>query len=156
MEIFIVSFLAIALILILKDVSITLKGNEEIEKHALTLEQTRKIYDEEMQRRQSLIMDVEAFLSKAVFLKPFAILGGERIFKYILTETKLYEFDDFMSEKNQKLKLNDDILCFKKCIYKRVTELEKLENILREMKDNELKGERNLNYKLSSYTNATA
>lgn len=152
MELFIVSFLAIALVLILKDVSITLRSNEEIEKHALTLEQTKQIYDEEMQRRQSLIMDVEAFLSKAVFLKPFAILGGEKIFKYILTETKLYEFDDFMSETNQRLKLNDDILCFKKCIYKRVTELEKLEMILKEMKDNELKGERNSNYKLSSYT----
>lgn len=149
MEIFIVAFLVIALILILKQVSTTLKSNEEIEKHALTLAQTQDIYDEEMQRRQKLLFEMEEFLSKAVFLKPFAILGGEKIFKYILTETRLYEFDDFMSEKNQRLRLNDEILCFKKCMYKRVTEIEKLDVILSEMKEEPQIGERNVNYSLS-------
>lgn len=149
MEIFIISFLVIALILILKDVSVTIKINEEIEKHALSLEQTQQIYDEEMQRRKLLLLDIEDFLSKAIFLKPFAILGGEKIFEYILTETRLYEFEDFMSDKNQRIRLTEDFLCFKKCRYKRVTELEKLNKILREMQDNNLKGVRNIDYKLS-------
>jgi hypothetical protein len=149
MEIFIISFLVIALILILKDVSITIKINEEIEKHALSLEQTQQIYDEEMQRRKLLLLDIENFLSKAIFLKPFAILGGDKIFEYILTETRLYEFEDFMSDKNQRIRLNEDFLCFKKCRYKRVNELEKLNKILREMQDSNLKGVRNIDYKLS-------
>lgn len=128
MEIFIISFLVIALILILKDVSITIKINEEIEKHALSLEQTQQIYDEEMQRRKLLLLDIEDFLSKAIFLKPFAILGGD---------------------KNQRIRLNEDFLCFKKCRYKRVNELEKLNKILREMQDSNLKGVLNIDYKLS-------
>lgn len=153
MEIFIVSFLVFALILILKKVSERIKINENIEKHALTIEQTTQIYTEELLRRQKILEEMETFLSKAVYLQPFAMLGGEKIFKYILTETKLYEFEDFMSEKNQRVGLNDDLLCFKKCMYKRVNQIDKLIEILGEMEQGKIKGEKKLNWDLKMYLN---
>lgn len=152
MEIFIVAFLVSALILILKQVSVRIKINEDIEKYALTIEQATKLYTEEINRRKNEINEIEKFLDKALFFKPFAILSGETIFKYISNDTRLYEFEDFVSEKNQRIVLDENVLCFKKCVYKRVKEIEKLTTLLQEIKENNIKAESQIKYDLSSYS----
>ena len=101
-----------------------------------------QIYTEEINRRKKVLTDISLFLTRAIFLKPFAKMGGENVFQYILTEERFYEFSDFMPENNQKLGLDEQLLCFQKCMYTRVIDSEKIIKILNEVKEDGLKAEK--------------
>lgn len=76
---------------------------------------------EEDQGRKSQIIDkVEKFLKTSRFVEPIAKWREEDVFKYVFNDGYLYEFDDIMTEANQKVGMDEDFLCFKRLSYKRV------------------------------------
>lgn len=79
-----------------------------------------KIIKEELSRRNKIVEKVDSFIKNSKFVEPIAVWGGENIYKYIFNNGKLYEFEDFMTENNQRIGIDEEYLCFKKFCYKRV------------------------------------
>ncbi len=95
--------------------------DKQLEKTQVSeMKKHEKIIKEEINRRNKIIEKVDAFIKNSKFVEPIAIWGGEHIYKYIFNNGKLYEFDDFMTENNQRVGIDEEYLCFKKFCYKRV------------------------------------
>lgn len=82
----------------------------------------QKKKEEEQLRKTQIINKVENFLQKSQFIEPIAKWREEDVYKYVFNDGYLYEFEDIMSEKNQRIGLDEDSLCFKRLSYKRVND----------------------------------
>lgn len=81
--------------------------------------QERLMETEEENRKKAILSKIDTFLSNAQFLEPIAKWRNEKVYKYILNNEQIYEFDDFMTEQNQRIGVDEDFLCFKRLVYKR-------------------------------------
>lgn len=77
--------------------------------------------EEEQSRRAQIISKVENFLKTSKFEDPIIKWRNEDVYRYIFNDGYVYEFEDIMTENNQKIGMDEDFLCFKKLCYKRVT-----------------------------------
>ena len=75
---------------------------------------------EEDQRKQQILSKVESFLKNSQFMEPVAKWRDENIYRYVFNNGYLYEFEDIMTESNQRIGMDEDFLCFKRLCYKRV------------------------------------
>ena len=82
-------------------------------------QQEKKIL-EEINKRNIILEKVNNFIKNSKFVEPIAVWGGENIYRYIFNSGKLYEFEDIMTENNQRVGIDEEYLCFKKFCYKRV------------------------------------
>ena len=80
----------------------------------------QKQKEEEQSRRNIIINKVENFLKTSKFVEPIAKWREEDVYKYVFNDGYLYEFEDIMTENNQKVGMDEDFLCFKRLFYKRV------------------------------------
>ncbi len=95
--------------------------DKQLEKTQVSeMKKHEKIIKEEINRRNKIIEKVDVFIKNSKFVEPIAVWGGENIYKYIFNNGKLYEFEDFMTENNQRIGIDEEYLCFKKFCYKRV------------------------------------
>ena len=78
--------------------------------------------NEEDKRRQQILNKVENFLKNSQFMEPIAKWRDENIYRYVFNNGYLYEFDDIMTESNQRIGMDEDCLCFKRLCYKRVND----------------------------------
>ena len=89
-----------------------------------------EMVEEELLRRKNIINRIELFLRSSQFIDPIANWRNEKVYRYILNNGYLYEFDDFMTENNQRIGMDEDFLCFKQMTYKRVNNPQEfLENL---------------------------
>lgn len=82
----------------------------------------QKQKDDEQNRRNQIINKVENFLKTSKFVEPIAKWRDEDVYKYVFNDGYLYEFEDIMTESNQKIGMDEDFLCFKRLCYKRVAD----------------------------------
>ena len=76
--------------------------------------------NEEDKRKQQILSKVESFLNSSQFMEPVAKWRDENIYRYVFNNGYLYEFEDIMTESNQRIGMDEDFLCFKRLCYKRV------------------------------------
>lgn len=79
-----------------------------------------KMIQAEITKRIDILSRVEKFLTDAVFLSPIGTLRGEKVYKYIVNRDIIYTFEDFQSDSNAKIGINENELCFRHMSYKRV------------------------------------
>lgn len=77
---------------------------------------------EEMNKKKEVISNkVNSFLEQSLQIEKIAIYQSKSIYKYILNKNgSLYEFEDLSSPNNYKIGVDDNLLCFKQLIYKRI------------------------------------
>lgn len=75
--------------------------------------------DKEMKIRNQILEQIDFFLSDASYHEHLGNWNKEKIYKYICNKGRVYEFEDFMSENNQRIGINEEQLCFKRMAYKR-------------------------------------
>lgn len=82
--------------------------------------ESSSLANEEQARRERILSEIHHFLKDAQFFEPVAKWREEDIFRYILNEGYLYEFDEIMPPNHQRIGRDEDYLCFKQLTYKRV------------------------------------
>lgn len=75
---------------------------------------------EEQARRERILSEIHHFLTSAQFFEPVAKWRDEDIYRYILNEGYLYEFEEIMPPAHQRIGRDEEYLCFKQLTYKRV------------------------------------
>lgn len=113
----------------------TQKESSEKIKKEMSLQNKK---NEEEHKKQFIINKVEKFLKGSKFIEPIARWREENIYRYILNNGYLYEFEDTMSENNQRIGIDEDFLCFKRLCYKRVNNPLDFLNKLDSVKDESL------------------
>lgn len=99
-------------------------------KSKISPSQQMEMVEEELLRRKNIINRIDMFLRTSQFIDPIANWRDEKVYRYILNNGYLYEFDDFMTENNQRIGMDEDFLCFKQMTYKRVNNPQEfLENL---------------------------
>jgi len=78
------------------------------------------VLKEELDRRAKIIKRVEEFVKGSKFIEPIATWRNDNIYKYVFNEGYLYEFNEILSENNQRVGIDEESLCFKQFCYKRV------------------------------------
>lgn len=85
----------------------------------------RKVNDQnetilkELARRERIIGKVQTFLKESCYVKPIGRWKDEVVYKYIVNKDVIYEFEDFLTEKNHKIGIDDNELCFKQISYRK-------------------------------------
>lgn len=114
MEILGISFFVVIVLLV--SYVVRKKEQEDDKNPDEALEQMNK-KEEEINNR--IMETVDNFLKDALYFDHIGNLNKEKVYKYISNEGKIYEFFDFMVEKNQRIGIDEDNLCFRKMSYKR-------------------------------------
>lgn len=102
-------------------------GERKLLKHKTTEKNetesiNHKVLEEELKRRELIIEKIDNFLRQAQFFDPIAKWKGNNVYRYVVNNGVLYEFEDFMLENNQRIGIDDNYLCFKQMTYKRVND----------------------------------
>ena len=84
--------------------------------------QTNPSLEDVHKKNESILRNVEVFLRGSCFYEIHGKKGGENIYRYVLNDGKLYEFDTFQSPESLKIGQDEDFLCFKGMSYKRSTD----------------------------------
>lgn len=92
---------------------------EQDERSSLKESDILKMKAEE-ERKKETIFRVDHFLKHAQFIDLVGSLGELKIYNYIFNSGYLYQFDEVMSDKDNKIGIDENLLCFKKLCYKRV------------------------------------
>lgn len=72
------------------------------------------------------LAELESFLKESHFYEMTGHRGDEKIYKYVLNDKKLYQFDTFLAPSNMRFGVDQDTLNFRGLSYKRVSNLTEL------------------------------
>lgn len=84
----------------------------------------------ELERREKIISKLEMFLKESSFIKVIGTWKQEPVYQYVVNKEDIFEFDDFLTDKNQKIGVDEKELCFRQIRYIKTANSESFLNYL--------------------------
>lgn len=75
---------------------------------------------EEIQKRERIIKRVEEFVRNSELIEEIGSYDGLPVFKYVANGGVVYKFDDFLTDKTDKIGIDFNELCFNRKRYIRL------------------------------------
>lgn len=83
-------------------------------------------------------LSVLTIVNNSLFFEPMANWRGETVYKFMLYNNDVFEFEDFLTENENMIGINNEKICFKRLCYKKLNN--NIEKLLENFK--QLKGQK--------------